>query len=78
MKEARKAGNEAKLLRDKLYINGQLFRFGVANVENMNTEASTKGSLGENRVTNNAQVESTSKRLNNTLFVTQCETQPSL
>ena len=37
----REQSNETKLLRDKLYINGQLFRFGVANVENMNTEAST-------------------------------------
>ena len=44
----------------------------------MNIEASTKRSLGENRVTDTAQVESTSKRLNNTLFVTQCETQPGL
>ena len=41
MKEARTAGKETKLIRDKLYINGQLFRSGVSNVENMNTEAST-------------------------------------
>ena len=41
MKEARKAGKETKLIRDKLYINGQLFRSRFANGENMNIEAST-------------------------------------
>ena len=41
MKEARKAGKETKLIRDKLYINGQLFRSRFANDENMNIEAST-------------------------------------
>ena len=41
MKEARKAGKETKLIRDKLYINGQLFRPRFANGENMNIEAST-------------------------------------
>ena len=41
MKEAKKNGIDAKLIRNKLYVNGQLYRPGVTNVENMDTEAST-------------------------------------
>ena len=37
LKEAEKNGNDAKLIRDKLYVNGQLYRpkVKVTNVENM-------------------------------------------
>ena len=41
MKEAKKSGNEAKLIRDKLYVNRRLYRPRVTNVENMDTEDST-------------------------------------